>query len=808
MVLADLGTSESGIIVKVNGQGSFRKRIMEMGFIRGQVITVIKNAPLMDPVEYSLMGYKVSLRRSEALKIEVVTTVETVGKIEFNSPLQTSGLSKKNTHNGKEINIGLIGNPNSGKTSIFNFASNSKEHVANYGGVTVDTKLAHFEYMGYIFNIVDLPGTYSLSSYSPEEIFVRNFIYDDQPDVIINVVDSTNLERNLYLTTQLIDLNVKLVIALNMYDELTSRGDRFDYVSFSRMTGIPVVPTVGSKGKGLAQLFNSIIARFKEDNENTRHININYGIDVEKSINKLQQTIRKFDNNILNKRYCSRFIAIKLLERDIEITESLLDSPESSEIITLAQKETSQLESLNNDDSSTIITNARFGFINGLLKETYTVHFSKKKKRSERIDKILTHKLLGLPFFLFFLWVIFQSTFSLGKYPMDWINQLVNSFSYFINLNMPSGDLKNLITQGIIGGIGGVIVFLPNILILFFFIALLEDTGYMARAAFLVDKVMHKIGLHGKSFIPLIMGFGCNVPAILSTRIIESRNNRIITMLIVPFMSCSARLPVYILIIGTFFPTYQGTVLFGLYILGILLASITAILLRRFHFKQEDVPFVMELPPYRVPTFKNTIRHMMDKAGQYLQKIGGVILIASVIIWGLGYYPKNNSNDLKSESGISQQISLPLNNSDPDDAQFRNESYLERLGKTIEPVIKPLGFDWKMGVSIIAGVAGKEIVVSTMGVMFQEDVTGKTSSSLGEKIRNYKNSEGKPAYNPIAAMSFLLFILIYFPCLAVIITIAKESGSRWWSLFLMVYTTGLAWLISFIFYQTGNYFIN
>ena len=813
MVLSNLADRESGIIVKVNGEGAFRKRITEMGFIKGQKVTVIKNAPLKDPIEYSLMGYQVSLRRADASMIEVDPgSGLTINLSEFNNVLYDSDSFPKIENPGKTINIGLVGNPNSGKTSIFNFASNSREHVANYGGVTVDIKLANFQYLGYSFNIFDLPGTYSLSHYSPEELFVRNFIYENHPDVIVNVIDSSNLERNLYLTTQLIDMNLRMVIALNMFDELNSKGDRFDYITFGKMTGIPVVPTVGSKGKGLAQLFNAIISRFKENKEDERHININYGQDMEDSILKIQNALQKPENSTFTNRFYSRFIAVKLLEKDEDMEEKLKLIPGHSEIINITQKEISRLEKLNYEDTSTLVTDARYGFVKGLLKETYIINHSERRKNSEQVDKILTHRLFGLPVFFFFLWLMFHATFTLGQYPMNWIDTGVKWMTGLVDYNMAPGDLKNLISQGIIGGIGGVIIFLPNILILFMFIALMEDTGYMARAAFLMDKVMHKIGLHGKSFIPMVMGFGCNVPAILSTRIIESRNNRIITMLILPFMSCSARLPVYILIIGTFFPNYRGTVLFGLYLFGIILAGSTALLLKRFYFKQEDIPFVMELPPYRLPTIKNTSRHMLSKTGQYLKKIGGVILVASVVIWGLGYYPKNNSTVPSEHDGMEWQNreapvpnNLQLNAAEP--KPLNNNSYLERIGKKIEPAISPLGFDWKIGVSILAGIAGKEIVVSTMGVIYQEDDPDRNTLSLGEKLRSETYANGLPVYTPLTALSFLVFILIYFPCLAVVASVAKESGSIWASVFLIFYTTGLAWIMSFFVYQIGRLII-
>jgi ferrous iron transport protein B len=809
MVLEELQSNESGIIVKIKGEGAFRKRITEMGFIKGQKVTVIKNAPFKDPVEYSLMGYKVSLRRSEASLIEVIHEKTSDNHdIPFNGTFTANDRFVKLPHAGKVINVGLVGNPNSGKTSIFNFACQSHEHVGNYSGVTVDTKHGQVEYRGYTLNIFDLPGTYSLSHYSPEELYVRNFIFDNSPDVIVNVVDSTNLERNLYLTTQLLDMNSRLVIALNMYDELKKKGDQFDYQMFGKMIGAKIVPTVGSRGRGLAQLFEAIIAKYSELPEERRIVSVNYGLDMEESIGQIIKQIKKQDNCKLKDKFSDRYIAIKLLEKDDVIFEKISNINDDSELIKKANIEIANLEGLSGEDTGTMIADAKYGFIAGALKETYHKNHVQKREKSEKIDKILTNKYFGLPIFFVLLWIMFEATFRLGQYPVEWIESGVSWISALADINLPSGDLKDLLIQGIIGGIGGVIIFLPNILILFFFISILEDTGYMARSAFLMDKFMHTIGLHGKSFIPMIMGFGCNVPAILSTRIIESRNNRIITMLILPFMSCSARLPVYILIIGTFFPSNQGTVLFSIYILGITLAAVTALLLRRFHFRKEDIPFVMELPPYRIPAGRNTLRHMWHKAFQYLQKIGGVVLIASIIIWGLGYYPKN-STILTNPQNITQ--SQHIDNISEiqliEKSHYEGSTYLDRIGKFIEPVIEPLGFDWKMGVSLLAGIAAKEVVVSTMGVIYGQDENKANKLTLGEKLKSQTHPDGSLVYTQVSALAFLVFILIYFPCVAVVVAVAKESGSVGYATFLVFYTSGLAWFMSFLVYQFGNLFI-
>jgi len=836
MKLSDLKNNDKGIITKVKGRGAFRKRITEMGFVKGKTVTLIKYAPLKDPIEYSIMGYEISLRKSEAELIEIITideakdfVPENNGVIEIENFLITEATKK-----GKIINVALVGNPNCGKTTLYNYASGSQEHVGNYSGVTVDAKKAKFKQNDYTFNITDLPGTYSLTAYSPEELYVRKYIVEEVPDVVINVIDASNLERNLYLTTQLIDMDIKVVIALNMYDELLEKGDSFDYESLGKMIGIPFVPTVSSKGKGIDNLFNKIIEVYEDKAENLRHIHINYGKETENCIKEIQEKIRIKQNNSLIDLFSTRFLAIKLLEKDKDAFQIIDKCVNNQEIINLVDKKISALEKSFEEDSETIITDAKYGFITGALKETYTERAISKRKKTEIIDNFLTHKYLGFPIFIFFMWLTFQSTFTIGQFPMHWIEFLVTKISQLISSNMEKGMLKDLIIDGIIGGVGGVIVFLPNILILFFFISLMEDTGYMARVAFIMDKIMHKIGLHGKSFIPLLMGFGCNVPAIMSTRTLENRNDRLLTMLINPFMSCSARLPVYLVVIGAFFPKYAGTVLFSMYGIGILMAVLMAILFKKTIFKSVEVPFVMELPPYRIPTIRTTLKHMWNKGKQYLRKMGGVILIASIIIWALGYFPlneeiKNNYDKkisaleqnfekeikLKNDSLNTKALTITKNNlikklNSEKRSLLQTKTYIGRLGKFFEPVMRPLGFDWKMTVGIITGIAAKEIVISTMGVLYQVDENGDVDASLQTKFKNeiYTSGDklGQKVFNTKVAFSFLLFVLIYFPCIAVVAAIKKESGNWKLALFTIVYTTVLAWLVSFAFYQIANLF--
>ncbi|TCO03309.1 ferrous iron transport protein B [Natronoflexus pectinivorans] len=829
MVLSELTNGQEAIIVKVKGYGAFRRRILEMGFVKGKKVTVIKNAPLKDPIEYQILDYKVSLRRSEAQLIEVVTVEDALQASEesYHGTLNEEILEIAVREKRKDINIALVGNPNCGKTTLFNHASGSYEHVGNYSGVTVDVKTSTFKHNGYNFHLSDLPGTYSLSAYSPEEVFVREHISQHVPDIVINVVDASNLERNLYLTTQLIHMDVKVVIALNMYDDLQKKGDSVDYDQLGLLLGMPVIPTVSSKGKGIKKLFDRVIEVYEDRFPEARPVKINFGETLERSIGKIEEHIKLHDE--LKSRISPRFLAIKLLEGD-KAYKKMVRGGSYSDILVETHKQVDKIEDLLKEDIETIITDARYGFIAGAMRETYKESPVKRRRKTDAIDSVLTHKLWGFPIFFFFMWLMFHTTFTLGHYPMEWIEDGVEWLSGWLGGVMTDGSFKDLLIDGIIAGVGGVIVFLPNILILFFFISFMEDTGYMARAAFIMDKVMHKIGLHGKSFIPMVMGFGCNVPAIMATRTIEDRNNRLLTMLINPFMSCSARLPVYILFIAAFFPNYPGTVLFVLYGSGILMAVIVAKLFKRFVFTKTDVPFVMELPPYRIPTLKNTTRHMWFKGRQYLQKMGGIILIASIIIWFLGYFPREGSSadsfrnqieqiahnysltdieELDAEaleqmtSGDSEAI---IDLKEKKHREQQEQSYIGRLGKAVEPVIQPLGFDWKMGVSLISGIAAKEIVVSTMSVLYQsarvdaeEDATMLISNM---KADTYE--DGMPVYNPVVALAFLMFILIYFPCIAVIAAIKKESGSWKWAMFTVFYTTGLAWLTSFAVFQIGS----
>lgn len=817
MRLSEVKNKETVIITKVLGHGSFRKRITEMGFVKGKEVTVIKNAPFNGPIEYKILDYNITLRRTEANLIEVISqkNAHKLASRNFEGVIDNENLKVSAKEKERTINIALVGNPNCGKTTLFNFISGSKEHVGNYSGVTVDAKKASFTTNGYHFNVFDLPGTYSLTAYSPEEIYVRKFIMDETPDIVINVIDSSNLERNLFLTTQLIDMDIKVIIALNMYDELLKNEVKFDYISLGKLIGIPIIPTVSSKGKGIPELLEKTIEVYEDLDPIVRHIHINYGFELEKSIQVLRTKI-KLEKPITD-NISSRFLAIKLLERDKQATESLSAYPNFAEIEKSAIIEVRRIESLYNEDSETVITDAKYGFIAGALEETFKQRKRVDAKVSEKIDNILTHTYLGFPIFLLSISLAFYATFKLGSFPMHWIEMLVAFISQQVSGVLNDGMLKDLLVHGIIDGTGSVLVFLPNILILFLFISFMEDSGYMARAAFIMDKIMHRFGLHGRSFIPMVMGFGCNVPAIMSTRTLRSPSDRLLTMLIIPFMSCSARLPVYVLFITAFFPQHPALVLSGIYFTGILLAFATAQLLNRTLFRNKETPFVLELPPYRLPTVRNILIHMWDKAQQYLRKIGGVILIGVIIIWALGYFPREDSPEKHPQLVSKKQMynasahvnadSVGMMSLDNQSIRLQN-SYLGRLGQFIEPVMSPLGFDWKMSISLLAGLPAKEIIVSTMGVLYQIDANTR-DIGLSQKLAQEKYisgvKKGTKVISVPVALAFLAFVLIYFPCLGVIATIKNESGKLKWALFTVVYTTGVAWIISFLVLQVATF---
>ena len=802
MKLSELKTGERGVVVKVYGHGGFRKRIIEMGFVKGSKVKVILNAPLRDPIEYEIIGYKVSLRREEAAKIEVIS--ESEAKMLHASREALPALEADSEEwieremgvlaeaRRKSIKVALVGNPNCGKTSLFNMASGSHEHVGNYSGVTVDAKEGMFNHGGYSFQLVDLPGTYSLSAYSPEELYVRKNLLEDTPDIVINVVDASNLQRNLYLTTQLIDMNLRVVMAMNMYDELQAKGDQLDIKQLGYLLGMPIVPTVSRTGKGIEDLFDTVIQVYeKSDPHLSRHIHINHGTEIEQSIDRIKLLLQK--NTDIRNKYSTRYLAIKYLENDKDVEAVVEALPNRDEIIAARFEENNRVRGLLGSGLESSLVDAKYAFVQGALAETYVPYQGKKKRHTltDKIDAVVTNRWLAFPLFVALLYLVFDGTFVLGEYPMRWIEWLVSNFSAFVASMMNDGWLKDLIVDGVIGGVGSVLVFLPNIMLLYLFISLLEDSGYMARAAFIMDRLMHKIGLHGKSFIPMIMGFGCNVPAVMAARTIESPKSRIITILIIPLMSCAGRMPVYILIAGAFFPRQAGLVMLGLYALGIILAIVAAKVMSRF-FKDDDLPFVMELPPYRIPTAKSIFRHTWEKGKQYLQKMSGIILICSVAIWFLGYFPNHDAYDTVQEQ--------------------QEHSFIGYIGKAVEPVLEPLGFDWRMGVGIVAGIGAKELVVSTLGVMYADEEP-VTSSEVERSVPEETGAETRlqkalvKSVTPAGALAYMVFILLYFPCIATFIAIKNEGGGWKWAIITAVYTIVLAWVAAFITFNLASLFL-
>ncbi len=840
MKLSDLNTGEQGVIVKVNGHGSFRKRLIEMGFIAGKKVTVVLNAPLKDPIEYEILGYKLSLRRSEAEQIEVIgeseakevmnkdISFDTIYADDCDEEWSLSNLMKKLAEERKHvIRVALVGNPNCGKTSLFNIASGSHEHVGNYSGVTVDAKEGRFEYKGYKFVLVDLPGTYSLSAYSPEELYVRKNLIDNVPDVVINVVDASNIERNLYLTAQVIDMNLRVVMALNMYDEFKDKGDELDIKQLGYLLGMPVCPTVSRDGTGIPELFDTVIKIYTQsDPKLARHIHINHGAELEKSIDRIKLLLQK--NQSLRDKYSTRYLAIKYLEDDKDIEKIIDTLPNRDEIISARVIEEQRIIDLLHTNTESAIVDAKYAFIQGALAETYKPHqdTTPRKTVTDKIDAIVTNKWMAFPIFIAVLYLIFQTTFAVGDYPMQWIDWFVGKFGEFVAMFMADGWLKDLVVDGIISGVGSVLVFLPNILILYFFISLMEDSGYMSRAAFIVDKLMHKIGLHGKSFIPMVMGFGCNVPAIMATRAIESRKSRMITIAIIPFMSCAGRLPIFVLLAGAFFPHNAALVLLGIYLLGIVLAILSAIVLSKF-VKDDDLPFVMELPPYRIPTAKAIWRHTWEKGKQYLQKMATTILVCSVIIWFLGYFPKNkelmaaqeeyatlaqtpagrlsaNADDVDVNAATATKKEL-MTHIDSLYAYQQENSYIGQLGRMVSPALDPLGFNWKMDVGLLTGIAAKELVVSTLGVMYSEGAKVSEGRDMSEDTQ--LQSALVNDVTPAAALSFMVFILLYFPCVATFVAIKNETGKWRWAVACCAYTMAVAWIMSFIVYRLALIFL-
>jgi len=793
--LSEIKEGQTARIIRVGGSGTLRRRIFEMGLIRDTEVYVEKYAPLKDPLELIVKGYHLSLRVEEAAQITV----------------DPSGMGRITDVNARKLTIALAGNPNSGKTTIFNNLTGAHQKVGNWAGVTVEKKEGIVRQLGYELKIIDLPGTYSLTPFSIEEIVARNFILDEHPDVVIDIIDASNLERSLYLATQLREIDCKVLFALNMADMAHSRGVKIHGDKLSELLDVPIVFTVGNKNEGMDVLLKSAIELAEKPPEVSGGRKVRYSQDIETAISSLQSFLHHAV--LAPYPYNDRWMTIKLIEDDKIVRDYILsltgDKQQGlQEEIRLARQ---YIMDRFDDDPEIIMTDERYGFIAGIVKETVTTSAKQRVDISRNIDLVLTNRFFGFPIFIFFIWAMFQLTFTVGEYPKGWIDACVHGLSSILALHLPDTLLRDLLLNGIVAGVGSVIVFLPNILILFFCISLFEDTGYMARAAFLMDKIMHAIGLHGKSFIPMLMGFGCNVPAVMSARTLESEKDRILTVLITPFMSCSAKLPIYIVLTGTFFASRAGTVIFSIYLVGIVLSIITGRVLRSTVLRGLDAPFVMELPPYRIPMAKSVMIHMWERSKMFLKKMGKVILIGSIIIWGLSTFPQHveYSRNFDAEIQQLQQQHTDLQQPAGKDESHAVESlkarkqsekieksYMGRLGKTLEPVFAPIGIDWRGSVALLSGFVAKEIVVSTLGILYVAKGDNET-----EALRTALSSSGM---TPLSALSMLVFVLLYLPCLATITMIRKELGSWKWMAFSIVYSTSLAWLAAFMIYQGGK----
>ena len=813
---------QKGCIVKVKGHGSARKRTVDAGFYKGVCIEVIEIDAEYVNVDVEGVQHRLSIH--EASMVEVLTAEEAAQEMQVKE-VSSSDLKKLAHRHRHEIEIALVGQPLSGKNSLF---STLTEGNASPLPHAADILMGERDFQDYHLHITNLPDTYSLTSRTADTWTVRRHLVGDEPDIVVSVIDATNLERSMQITAQLLDMNLRVIVALNKFDAMQADGAMLDFQTLSRLLGTPIVPTVALNNEGLEHLLHLAIniyegADFLDDDGEVnkevmrelqdwhrsivhtddhtehladftrdhtldtrykkhayRHIHIYHGNELEQSIDVLREEVWKSEHTRC--RFSTRYVAIALLEGDADIEQFVRDHmPNSKAIFALRDKERHRYSRLMGESVPKAIRTAKRSFIQGALKETYTPPRSEVKANlslTGRIDRLVTHKVWGVAIFLISLFIMFEATFVLGEYPMQGIEWLVEQTGLLVERWLPDGPIKDMVVDGIIGGVGGVIVFLPNILILYFFISLMEDSGYMSRAAFIMDKAMHRMGLHGKSFITLIMGFGCNVPAVLATRMIESRKSRLITMLVTPLMSCSARLPVYIIFVAAFFPHHSGVVLMGLYLTGILLAVLVARLLSRTVMRGDETPYVMELTPYRRPAWKVIFKHTWDKGYEYLKKMGGVILIASIVVWFLGYYPR------------SEQYATP--------AEQQEHSYIGHIGKAIEPAIAPLGFDWKMGIGLVSGVGAKELIVSTLGVLYANQEVADTAESEAQIAAALKTVTTAPA-----ALAYMLFVLIYFPCLATLIAIKKETKGWGWAIFTAVYTTVLAWVVAFVAYRVG-----
>jgi len=818
VTLAELDINDKGQVAAVHASGEIRRRLLDMGLVKGVKFKVLRKAPLGDPIEIFLKGFNLSLRVKEASTI----LVEKIGRLGDASPMEKKGAQqhsapsepaicsakKRARANKKEIRVALLGNPNSGKTSLFNALAGASRRVGNFSGVTIEKHEGTVILDGYAITLIDLPGTYSLTAYSPEELIARNYIIEENPDVVIDVVDGSSLERNLYLTTQVMELEADMIVALNMFDEVEKGKIQIDIKQLQRLLGSHIVPTSATKKTGIQSLFSHII-RVYEKQIFIKKNKLSYRLEIEDDICDICALIGA-EKQL--EKYNSRWLAIKLLENDKEVYSLIKDYPIWIQIEMILQKSLAEFKKKYKSDPEISITEDRHAFIHGALQETVQVSLREKKSVTEKIDAILINRVLGFPIFLATMWFVFQFTFRLGEAPMGAIESIFAMLSTLMSASLPEGLMRAIVVDGIIAGVGGVLVFLPNILLLFIALAFLEGTGYMARAAFVVDKLMHKVGLHGKSFIPMMTGFGCSIPAIMATRTLKNNADRLTTAMIIPFMSCGAKLPVYVLLISAFFSKQAaGNVLFGIYIFGFVVAMISAKIIKTGLFKGESEPFVMELPPYRIPTLQSILMQARSKAFMYLKKAGTIILAASVIIWAASNYPKDSEAIKQYEAqayvAVTNQ-SLSVLQKESEILALKHQlktkqieySIAGRVGKLIEPVIKPLGFDWKIGVALSTGLAAKEVVVSTLSTIYSVGDIGDGSKDLANRLKN------DPSFTMATALSLMIFVLLYIPCVAALSVFRKESGSWKWVWIYGVYSISVAWLFSFLVYRMALLF--
>ena len=705
----------------------------------------------------------------------------------------------------REIKVALAGNPNCGKSSLFNALTGSHQRVGNFSGVTIEKHEGYVDYRNYRIRFVDLPGTYSLTAYSPEELVTRNYLIEETPDIVVNVVEGPNLERNLLLTTQLMEMEVDLVVALNMYDEVEAQGIDIDVKQLQRLLGCHIVPTSAKKKQGLDSLLDHVVRVFEGDIEVKKN-KLAFRLEVEKAIEDIAELI---SHEPELQTYNHRWLAIKLLENDKEVYNVVRQYPVWVKTELVLQNVIQETGKVYKSDPEICITEDRYAFIRGAMQECVRHVPDKKRSATDYIDTVVLNRVLGLPVFLFIVWIIFHMTFTLGTPMMDGLDFLFGMLAEKVAPLLPNEVLRSILVDGVIAGVGGVLIFLPNIILLFIGLSFLEASGYMARAAFVVDKVMHRFGLHGKSFIPMITGFGCSIPAIMATRTLKSRSDRLATIMVIPFMSCGAKLPVYVLLAGAFFtPAAAANVMFGIYMFGIVFGLFSALVMKKTVLKSESEPFVMELPPYRWPSLRSVLVQAKNKAMMYLKKAGTIILLAVLLIWTFSNYPKNPELDVQLESRIAAIEETVADGAEKEmaimEAEHRiNAEQLEysiagRAGKLLEPVIRPLGFDWRIGVALVTGLAAKEVVVSTMGTIYSLGEADETSAELKTILKS------DPGFDEATALSLMVFVLLYIPCVAAVGVMKKEIG-EWRAVVIYgAYALVAAWIFSFITYRLAQ----